>query len=58
MILQVHDELVFEVAREDLDRLARLVRPIMEQALPLSVPLEADLAWGPNWQDLVPLEPG
>jgi DNA polymerase-1 len=57
MILQVHDELVFEVAREDLDRLARLVRPIMEQALPLSVPLEADLAWGPNWQDLVPLEP-
>ncbi|MER3406472.1 MAG: DNA polymerase I, partial [Chloroflexota bacterium] len=56
MILQVHDELVFEVAREDLLRVARLVRPIMEQALPLSVPLEADLAAGPNWQDLVPLE--
>ena len=53
MILQVHDELLFEVPPEELDRLRRLVRSTMEQVYPLRVPLTVDIKAGPNWRDLI-----
>ena len=52
MILQVHDELLFEAPPEELDRLSAIVRPAMEQVYPLSVPLVVDLKSGANWRDM------
>ncbi len=56
MVLQVHDELVFEAPRAELTALAELVRRVMEGALPLDVPLTVTLKAGPNWLDLAPLK--
>ena len=52
MVLQVHDELLFEVPDEEREAVAEIVRSRMEQAVELKVPLIADLAFGPNWRDL------
>jgi DNA polymerase I len=52
MLLQVHDELVFETDEEELPQLAGLVKEIMEGALPLDVPLEVDLKVGANWEQM------
>lgn len=52
MILQVHDELVFEVPEAQLDDLSRLVKETMENVIKLEVPLVVDLASGDNWADL------
>jgi DNA polymerase-1 len=52
MILQVHDELLFETPPDELARLSALVRECMEQAHPLRVPLKVDLKAGPNWRDM------
>jgi DNA polymerase-1 len=52
MVLQVHDELLFEVPFEETDEVAALVRDEMEGVVKLKVPLVADLAFGPNWRDL------
>ena len=49
MLLQVHDELVFEAPVEELDALEKLVRVEMEEAAPLRVPLLVDVGRGPNW---------
>jgi len=49
MLLQVHDELVFEVPRPEVDRLTGLVRSEMEAALPLDVPVIVDVGSGANW---------
>ncbi len=51
MLLQVHDELVFEVAMKDVDILKALVKTEMEGAYPLSVPIRVDIGSGPNWSD-------
>ncbi|MBS0261503.1 MAG: DNA polymerase I [Planctomycetes bacterium] len=55
MLLQIHDELVFEAPADRIADLAVLVRTEMEQALPLSVPLQVDVSAGPNWLDTEPL---
>ncbi len=52
MLLQVHDELVFETDESELPELAALVTEIMEGALPLDVPLEVDLKVGSNWEQM------
>jgi len=52
MILQVHDELLFEVNRAHLADLRALVKEAMERAYPLRVPLVVDLKAGPNWRDM------
>ncbi len=52
MLLQVHDELVFEVKRERLKEAARLIKHEMETAYTLAVPLVAELKTGPNWRDM------
>jgi DNA polymerase-1 len=50
MLLQVHDELVFETDESELPALAELAREIMEGALPLDPPLEVDLKVGTDWE--------
>jgi len=52
MILQVHDELLFEVPKAALAELRELVKEAMEQVHPLRVPLVADVKSGPNWRDM------
>ena len=52
MVLQVHDELLFEVPANEKDEAAALVRAEMEGVVKLKVPLVADLSFGPNWRDL------
>ena len=52
MLLQVHDELVFETDESELPELAALVSELMEGALPLDVPLEVDLKVGSNWEGM------
>jgi len=49
MLLQVHDELLFEVPREELDLARELIREKMEGVWHLDVPLVADMGWGENW---------
>jgi DNA polymerase-1 len=49
MILQVHDELVFEVVPGERDRLGALVKEAMESALALDVPVRVDIGFGENW---------
>ncbi|MGE3821718.1 MAG: DNA polymerase I, partial [Isosphaeraceae bacterium] len=56
LLLQIHDELVFECPAEETQRLGSLVREEMTQALALDVPLKVDLAAGPNWLDVTPLD--
>jgi DNA polymerase-1 len=50
MILTVHDELLFEVPREQADDIAALVRRLMEAAAELAVPLTVDVGIGDNWK--------
>jgi DNA polymerase-1 len=52
MVLQVHDELLFEVPADEAAEIEELVRSEMEGVVKLSVPLVADLAFGPNWRDM------
>jgi DNA polymerase-1 len=51
MILQVHDELVFEVPDEEIEPMKLLVRNEMEGALTLSVPIKVDIGTGKNWDE-------
>jgi DNA polymerase-1 len=52
MMLQVHDELLFEVPNDETSEVETLVRTEMESVVKLNVPLVADLGFGPNWRDL------
>jgi len=52
MILQVHDELLFEVVEDAVDKLSPLVKDAMENVHPLKVPLVVDIKVGPNWRDM------
>ena len=52
MLLQVHDELVFETTEAELAELATLVREVMEGALPLDIPLTVDVKAGDNWEHM------
>ena len=49
MILQVHDELVFDVPKTEAEALSKLVKTHMEEAVKLSVPLEVEIQTGTNW---------
>jgi DNA polymerase-1 len=49
MLLQVHDELVFDVAKKESDEFSSFVRSEMENALTLTVPLKVDVHIGPSW---------
>jgi DNA polymerase-1 len=52
MLLQVHDELVFEVPPEEAERVQGLVRSIMEGVYELKVPLKVDVKMGSNWAEV------
>lgn len=52
MILQVHDELIFDMVADEQEVLIPLVKNCMEQAANLQVPLIADMKIGPNWYDM------
>jgi DNA polymerase-1 len=55
LLLSVHDELLFEVPRREVEALATLVRETMEAALPLDVPLTVDVKVGDDWEGMTPL---
>jgi DNA polymerase-1 len=54
ILLTVHDELVFEVAKDEAEDAAALVKAEMETAYQLTVPLRADIGWGSNWSEAAP----
>jgi DNA polymerase-1 len=51
MIIQVHDELVFEVYKPELEQMKAMVKDCMENAIKLSVPLDIEMGIGDNWLD-------
>jgi len=51
MLLQVHDELVFEAPQTHIETESRLIREKMEHPLELKVPLVADISWGRTWAE-------
>ena len=53
MVLQVHDELVFDAPAAEVEEVSGLVKEAMEQVIELKVPIVADVAAGPNWRDVV-----
>ena len=55
MLLQVHDELLFEVPRSELKTMAKIVCEIMEGAMELTVPLKVEIKAGANWGEMEPL---
>ena len=55
MLLQVHDELVFEAPLAQVSEVVGYVKGVMETAVTLSVPITVDVAVGPNWRDMTPL---
>ena len=53
MILQVHDELIFEAPEQEVESLGRLVKAEMEGVIQMSVPLKVDMSWGNNWSEVL-----
>ncbi len=51
LLLQVHDELIFEAPAEEVEILKKIVPEVMENAIELKVPLKVDVAYGPTWFD-------
>ena len=56
MLLQVHDELVFECPKSELKETARVVQETMENAFPLSIPLSTEARYGANWGETKSIE--
>jgi DNA polymerase I - 3''-5'' exonuclease and polymerase domains len=52
MLLQVHDELIFEVPQDELKEMRQLVPKLMSTALQLSIPLKVDIKTGNNWGEM------
>ena len=52
MLLQVHDELIFDVPQNEIDQMKELVRDKMENVVKLNVPLRVDMGIGENWYEL------
>lgn len=56
MLLQVHDELVFEAPEAEVEAVSVVIKEIMESAFSLSVPLLAEVKVGDNWEEMTPLK--
>ena len=56
MLLQVHDELIFEVPGAEVKETIRIAKSVMENALKLSVPLTTEARVGINWGELEPVD--
>ncbi len=55
MLLQVHDELVLECPKEEVEKTARIVQEAMANAYPLSIPLSTEARYGVNWGEMKPI---
>ena len=51
MVLQVHDELVFDAHKDEVDELLPMIKSKMETAMPINVPVVAEVGTGDNWLD-------
>ena len=51
MIIQVHDELIFDVTKDELETVSQIVKKTMENVYKLEVPLKVDINYGKNWYD-------
>jgi DNA polymerase I len=51
LLLQVHDELIFEAPKDEIEKLIEIVPDVMEHAIGLKVPLKVDYSYGPTWFD-------
>ncbi len=49
MIMQVHDELVFDVKKNELELFQSNIKPLMENAIDMKIPLSVDFGYGSNW---------
>jgi DNA polymerase-1 len=49
MLLQVHDELVFDIYKPEMEQMKALIKTEMENAFTLAVPLDVDMGTGENW---------
>lgn len=49
LMLQVHDELDFSVPKDEVDKVAQMVKEVMESVIELSVPLVVDVSWANDW---------
>jgi len=52
LLIQVHDELIFEVKTDKLEEYTEALKHLMAEALPLSIPVLVGVSWGNNWGDL------
>jgi len=52
MLLQIHDELIFEIDKKELTETQPIIKDFMENSLKLSVPLKVNLKTGNNWAEL------
>jgi len=52
MIIQIHDELLFEVPEDEVKRVSKLAKEIMEKAIELEVPIKVDIKTGKNWAEM------
>ena len=51
MVLQVHDELLFDAHKDEVDELRPMIKELMENAMPVDVPIVVDTGVGDNWLD-------
>ena len=51
ILVQVHDELVLDVPKEEVEIMGKLIRDVMENIYKLSVPLKVDIEYGKNWYE-------
>ena len=51
MLIQVHDELIFDVYEDEFDEIKSLIKDTMENIYKLSVPLKVSIEYGKNWYD-------
>lgn len=51
LLLQVHDELIFELPKEEVEAFSAFIEDIMDNAIELNVPLQVDTNYGPTWYD-------
>jgi len=51
MVLQVHDELLFDVHKDEVEEIREMVKEKMENAIPMNVPIVVETGTGKNWLD-------
>ena len=52
LLLQIHDELIFEIYQPELEKAKTIIKDIMEHSLKLSVPIKVNLKTGNNWAEV------